>query len=448
MKMKLSDRDVINYWLSYLAKALLPLIIFPLCSARIEKTQLTAWLVAYTLISLGHSFDASFSLNIARHIAYNKGEQNQDRVIQIQTANYFSAKIYNFLALGVPIIVAAVASLSLLKIYEYHPTDELLLLVAIAAASVAFFFKTQTYTAYLIGLGQIAEVKKTETYAYSLSFLVTFGLSMLPTLPFQILAMTLTLAPCIIWTQQKSLAHLHGYKAKKHQQGEFTSAQIRSSSWRMALGTFAYVFTIQIILVFSPYLLEPDQVFDWVFTFKLLQTGAMFSAIPFYAKIPKLAELYSQQKELDFESLVKKCAKINFVLLVCFAIIIEALARWDYSVLNVNFSQLSHSSIQFLILFVLAERFNGIISQVSIMQNFVKIHLTNSAFAVVCLNLVIYFYFSTNTISLESVLFLSGICTLIPINLYFLRHVAYNSSIKLVTGMYISSSLFTSFIFL
>ncbi len=389
-------------WGSLLANSLSAVVVLPLVLTRFTAEEIIVWYLIVTFIGLQHVVDSGFSPTFSRIITYLVGGVGIDdlrRPSKIGTGTLDQADlgrvystmrpVYLRLAFVWTLLLLVVGSLALIRPISHTQDPRSAWLawgVVVAVSYVAF--QGERYVSYLLGLNQVALLRRWDTIAalgaIATSFLVLFAGGGLLGLVIANQAWQLFKVVRNRWLARTAMDGLmRTFPREPFDRRIFNS--IWPSAWRSGVGVLMSYGVIQSSGIIYAQVGATASVASYLLGMRFMQILTQFSAAPFYSKLPVYSRLYAEGKIQELLQLAQRGMRLAHWAYVlgfgCMAFLMEPILRQIGS--NASFPSQLLWTLMGLAFF--AERFGAMHIQLYSTTNHIIWHVANGVCGVIYL---------------------------------------------------------------
>jgi hypothetical protein len=389
-------------WGSILATALSALVVLPLVLTRFAPEEIVLWYLMMTFVGLQHVVDLGFGPTSSRIITYvTSGVKTDDlrRPSKAGTGTFevgdlnrvYSTMSSVYFKLGAlwTLLLLVVGSLALMRpIAATQDPDSAWIAWGVIVAASYVSFAGERYGSYLMGLNQVALLKRWETLAAlgatATSCLVLYFEGGLLYLVIAQQAWQLLKVVRNRWLARSASGGL----MKHFQKMPFDKDIFHSiwpSAWRSGVGVLMSYGAIQSSGIIYAQVGEATAVASYLLGMRIIQILSQFSAAPFYSKIPLYAKMYAEGKRSDLTQAAQRGMRLSHWTFVIGFVSVALLAPplLDYIGSNAAFPGPLLWALMGLAYF--AERFGAMHIQLYSTTNHIIWHIANSVSGVIYL---------------------------------------------------------------
>ena len=270
-------------------------------------------------------FDFGFSPTLIRLLSYARADKEtsqslsgtEDRLIFSEVL-FAVSRVYKWLPFFVVLSLTIFGSWALL-IPISHTELGLVAWVSwgCVLASIGIALYGQMYAVYLQGIDRVGIFRRNEVFGFGLSILLSYLFFFFFEFDFLSVVFLSQLGPFINTLLHRREALRAGFGNEK---GDYASSvtmkRVWADSWRMGIGSVSLAGAYQGVGIFLGQSLDPSSLGSFLIGHRLIQTVAVFSNIPFYAYIPRMAVAYRSGDEVELRREVHLRTKLTLALLV------------------------------------------------------------------------------------------------------------------------------------
>jgi O-antigen/teichoic acid export membrane protein len=302
-------------WLSLAGRSAGLLIVTPLVLRFFTPAQTSLWFLFLTINAIAQMADFGFGPSFVRAISYARAGrtslQESERLLSgpnqplLATIYQFLLVSYNRLALIGGVVLLVLGTLALLKpISELRNPQEGWIAWGVVWAGSIIVFRNSAYTQWMIGLNQVALVRRTEA-ACSLVAVAFTAVVLLATHSFVATVFAASLAAAASSFVVRCVARSSALFRANHGSSEDSdkvSKFIWPAAWRSGVGALSCTALIQTLGILYAQVARPTEVAQYLLAMRVMQAAVQLSMVPFYSHIPHFSALYAAG---DKQALIK-----------------------------------------------------------------------------------------------------------------------------------------------
>jgi hypothetical protein len=360
---KIFSSATLMSWTSFLTKAAGVIVILPLMVTRFSTADVALWYIFVTAINFQILADLGVSSTLVRMFSYARSGlatselKNLQRQYTQETGrdyNWDTIKtiwqVMNFIY--VRIGLSLLVFISLTSYFLYHPilksSDPARSAIAWVVIVVTSFIQLRysTFSNYLQGMNQIALVKKWETFLNSFSIITNclilyFG--------GDILILVISNQFWAIVTIIRDLSLSRSISAGRYKTLDTRSGKnaivfdaIWPSVWRSGIGVLMSFGVLQIINMVMASDGKSKVIASYLLGYNLMRQISVFSQVPFYSRIPLLAQLRAQGDITSFTKVISRGMNLSYWSFILPVIAVGAIGTFGLKYIHshVNFPTL------------------------------------------------------------------------------------------------------------
>jgi len=322
---RLWNSPTFTTWGSFIAKPLNIVLLMPLILSIFPTEDTAVWFLFLLFIGLQNIADFGFGITFVRAIAYAVGgakeivifsnkaprktsqEPNNQLIAEIQHSMrwlYLGLALFTLLVLGSAGTWAVLKPLSESNYSGLH--GELAWAIIVLATSLRIY--ANSYKSYLLGLNEVALIKRWETLINSLQILSSYAVVwftkdlLLLVVVHQFWAVVL-----VVTFSQLSRYKKLNFKIKfSFETFKRIFLSIFPSAWRSWVGVLMSYGVLQLSGIIIAQMGNAAQTSAYLLSLKIADVLAQFSGAPFYSKLPLLARLKAEGKHEQLLKIAKK----------------------------------------------------------------------------------------------------------------------------------------------
>lgn len=315
-------------WGSLLTSSLSVVAVLPLVLTRFSPGEIILWYLMMTLLGLQHVVDVGFSPTFSRIISYLAGGVGIDDLRRPSTKGsgkldqgdlnrvYSTMRIiYSRLGLAWTLLLLLVGSWALNRpISQVQDPRSAWLAWAVIVGASYVSFRGEQYVSYLIGLNQVAPLRRWEVLAtagsIATSFLVLyFGGGLLALV---VANQTWQVFKVIRnrWLARSVLDGLMRSFSKEPLNKKILN-DIWPSVWRSGVGVLMSYGVIQSSGIIYAQVGSTADVASYLLAMRFMQILTQFSVAPFYSKIPVYSRLYGEGKKTELLHVAQRGMRLS-----------------------------------------------------------------------------------------------------------------------------------------
>lgn len=390
-------------WASFLARALSIFALAPLMLATLTPLEAALWFLLITLQGMQLLFETSIGAGFIRAIGYALGGARQVRDLRQVEAGDCSPNMALFSAvwgtMGLTYLGVAAATGLLIGGLALWSAPALLaqgglgqagtLAVLIFVAGAVMRAYIGRHISFLFAAGRIPLLRWTEAGYWSLAFLCTVlalwsGAGLLGV----VLAYQVPLALGLVWTvhiTRRDQADRPGFDANKGFDSDIL-AQLWPAFWRSGLGVGAFLLVTQGAGLYYARIGEPADVAAYLFAMSLMRPMMQFAQVPFFTKLPRLAELQASGARAEQIQIAQQAMRLSLWLLALMVLGIAA-ALWGMQAFDLSETQVPALLWAVIGLAACAERVGAMHLQLYSTTNHILWHWANGGTSVLFVGL-------------------------------------------------------------
>ncbi|WP_319435001.1 hypothetical protein [Mycobacterium sp. RTGN5] len=315
-------------WGSLLANSLSAVVVLPLVLTRFSAQEIVVWYLMATFLGLQHVVDIGFSPTFSRIITYLVGGLGIDElwrpsksgsgILDREDLNRVystMSSIYLWLGLAWTLLLLVVGSLALQRPISHVQDSRSAWLawgVILGVSYVSFW--GEKYVSYLMGLNQVALLRRWDTMA-ALGAIVS---------SFLVLYLGGGLLELVIANQSWQVLKVVRNRWLARSAGgammrEFTKTpfnrqifdSVWPSAWRSGIGVFLSYGVIQSSGIIYAQVGSTASVASYLLGMRFMQILTQFATAPFYSKIPVYSRLYAEGKKEELLQIAQRGMRLS-----------------------------------------------------------------------------------------------------------------------------------------
>jgi hypothetical protein len=356
MLRRIWNSPVLMTWGNLLAKSSSLILLLPLILTNFSSVDIVVWYVYSTIISLQMLIDFGFTPTITRIISYAYGglsirEIEKLTITDIKSEtiekrpNYSSIYIcyltskYAYLLLAVislcfsAVIGTWLVSDSLSS--STTPNDAWLgwWLVLIVSAVTLY---GNTYVSFLQGLNKVALVQRVQMFM-SIMSIISATLTLLMGQSILVVVSAFYAWNLVGVIANKMLTSKYINKSDNNKANfDFFRKIIWSNAWRSGVGVMLSLGLVQFSALIVTKIASPAVAATYMLSLQLVRAASSFSQAPFYAKLPKLAQLYAQSSIDTLVTIAKKGILFSLLTFILITIFIGTFGSYFLEMIGAN----------------------------------------------------------------------------------------------------------------
>lgn len=370
---RMFHRDVVASWLSIFSKVGLTLLLMPYVLSHYPSSESSLWIFLMSITTFQIAADFGFSQTAIRYYGAAKNDEYFCKIYFAFKKQYRIIAVISFvLMLGVTYfpVVQAVAHIEAGDEYWFSWFAMVMLTAVIIYGNL--------YSSALFGVGRIYQLRMRETLFNIVALFVMFVMLYFE-IDLSVLAVVAPLASVVnvVFNRIDLLASKGVLKIEPNCENENIVGDIWSKVWRSGLGVLFSFLILQFIIMAGVVLLEPSVSAGLTFQIRLIMLVSLVSQVPFYTKIPKMAEMFACGDFSGVKGLVREKVLFSSFLYVIACVFVFVIFSFSYTA--AFFSSLKFN-IPVWILFSMAfflERLGAMRVQVYSLTNIIVWHIFN-----------------------------------------------------------------------
>ncbi|MEZ0359013.1 hypothetical protein [Mycobacterium sp. SA01] len=315
-------------WGSLLANSLSAVVVLPLVLTRFSTQEIVVWYLIATFLGLQHVVDIGFSPTFSRIITYlfggigvddlrrpsksGTGVLDRDDLNRVYST---MSSIYLWLGLAWTLLLLVVGSLALNRPISQlqDPRSAWLAWAAVLGVSYISFWG-EKYVSYLMGLNQVALLRRWDTMAalgaILSSFLVLYLGGGLLALVIANQSWQLLKVVRNGWLARSANgAMMRGFTKRPFNRQIFNA--VWPSAWRSGVGVLLSYGVIQSSGIIYAQVGSTASVASYLLGMRFMQILTQFSQAPFYSKIPVYSRLYAEGKKDELLQIAQRGMRLS-----------------------------------------------------------------------------------------------------------------------------------------
>ena len=341
MLRRIWNSPVLMTWGNLLAKSSSLILLLPLILTNFSSVDIVVWYVYSTIISLQMLIDFGFTPTITRIISYAYGGLSIREIEKLTISDiksetiekrpnyssiyicYLTSKYAYLLLVVISLCFSAVIGTWLVSdslSSSTTPNDAWLgwWLVLIVSAVTLY---GNTYVSFLQGLNKVALVQRVQMFM-SIMSIISATLTLLMGQSILVVVSAFYAWNLVGVIANKMLTSKYINKSDNNKANfDFFRKIIWSNAWRSGVGVMLSLGLVQFSALIVTKIASPAVAATYMLSLQLVRAASSFSQAPFYAKLPKLAQLYAQSSIDTLVTIAKKgilFSLLTFILITIF----------------------------------------------------------------------------------------------------------------------------------
>lgn len=413
-------------WGSFASKSLIIIVIFPLVLKKFSTEEIALWFLFATIISLQSLIDLGFTPSFVRIISYAMGgikkedlksprgfylhKPNFQLLTEINSTMKSIFSILSFFWLLILIVFGSLAvnkNINLLS-NDYEGWFSWLIIVIVSVIN----FYSNSYSAFLQGLNQIALLRRWETLFNIISIIFSFTIL---TLDKGLLWLVAINQIMVFFSSIRNRALSRRIIKKLKIQNSLSKFKVDTeifkaiwpSAWKSALGIIMSFGVTQFTGIYFAQVGNVEMVAQYLFALRIITFINQFSQAPFYSKIPFLSKLFAQNKIEDISTISKKSMNLSFLTFVLPFGLTLLFGKFFLNLINSNIDFPDITLWSLIGLAFLCERFGAMHIQIYSLSNNIIWHKANGISGLLNILLILLLYKKIGVYAFPISMFLS-----------------------------------------
>jgi len=343
-------------WGNLLAKSSSLILLLPLILTNFSSVDIVVWYVYSTIISLQMLIDFGFTPTITRIISYAYGglsirEIEKLTITDIKSEtiekrpNYSSIYICYLTSKYAYLLLAVIALCFSAVIGTWLVSDSLSSsttpndawlgwwLVLIVSAVTLY---GNTYVSFLQGLNKVALVQRVQMFM-SIMSIISATLTLLMGQSILVVVSAFYAWNLVGVIANKMLTSKYINKSDNNKANfDFFRKIIWSNAWRSGVGVMLSLGLVQFSALIVTKIASPAVAATYMLSLQLVRAASSFSQAPFYAKLPKLAQLYAQSSIDTLVTIAKKGILFSLLTFILITIFIGTFGSYFLEMIGAN----------------------------------------------------------------------------------------------------------------
>lgn len=389
-------------WGSLLANSLSAIVVLPLVLTRFSAQEIVVWYLMATFLGLQHVIDIGFSPTFSRIITYLVGGVTLDDlrrpsksgtgILDREDLNRVystMSSIYLWLGLAWTLLLLLVGSSALKRPISQVDDSRSAWIAWLVILGVSYIsFWGEKYVSYLMGLNQVALLRRWDTIA-AIGAIVT---------SFLVLYLGGGLLALVIGNQSWQVLKVvrNGWLARSAADGVMRGFSkqpfsrpifnaVWPSAWRSGVGVLLSYGVIQSSGIIYAQVGSTASIASYLLGMRFMQILTQFSQAPFYSKIPVYSRLYAEGKKEELLQIAQRAMGLSHWAFVVGFLGIEFVVQPLLEIIGSNASFPPPLLWTLMGLAFFAERFGAMHIQLYSTTNHIVWHIANGVSGVIYL---------------------------------------------------------------
>ena len=356
MLRRIWNSPVLMTWGNLLAKSSSLILLLPLILTNFSSVDIVVWYVYSTIISLQMLIDFGFTPTITRIISYAYGGLSIREIEKLTISDiksetiekrpnyssiyicYLTSKYAYLLLVGISLCFSAVIGTWLVSdslSSSTTPNDAWLgwWLVLIVSAVTLY---GNTYVSFLQGLNKVALVQRVQMFM-SIMSIISATLTLLMGQSILVVVSAFYAWNLVGVIANKMLTSKYINKSDNNKANfDFFRKIIWSNAWRSGVGVMLSLGLVQFSALIVTKIASPAVAATYMLSLQLVRAASSFSQAPFYAKLPKLAQLYAQSSIDTLVTIAKKGILFSLLTFILITIFIGTFGSYFLEMIGAN----------------------------------------------------------------------------------------------------------------
>ncbi|MBT5398936.1 hypothetical protein HOL24_00180 [bacterium] len=356
MLRRIWNSPVLMTWGNLLAKSSSLILLLPLILTNFSSVDIVVWYVYSTIISLQMLIDFGFTPTITRIISYAYGGLSIREIEKLTISDiksetiekrpnyssiyicYLTSKYAYLLLVVISLCFSAVIGTWLVSdslSSSTTPNDAWLgwWLVLIVSAVTLY---GNTYVSFLQGLNKVALVQRVQMFM-SIMSIISATLTLLMGQSILVVVSAFYAWNLVGVIANKMLTSKYINKSDNNKANfDFFRKIIWSNAWRSGVGVMLSLGLVQFSALIVTKIASPAVAATYMLSLQLVRAASSFSQAPFYAKLPKLAQLYAQSSIDTLVTIAKKGILFSLLTFILITIFIGTFGSYFLEMIGAN----------------------------------------------------------------------------------------------------------------
>jgi len=356
MLRRIWNSPVLMTWGNLLAKSSSLILLLPLILTNFSSVDIVVWYVYSTIISLQMLIDFGFTPTITRIISYAYGGLSIREIEKLTISDiksetiekrpnyssiyicYLTSKYAYLLLVVISLCFSAVIGTWLVSdslSSSTTPNDAWLgwWLVLIVSAVTLY---GNTYVSFLQGLNKVALVQRVQMFM-SIMSIISATLTLLMGQSILVVVSAFYAWNLVGVIANKMLTSKYINKSDNNKANfDFFRKIIWSNAWRSGVGVMLSLGLVQFSALIVTKIASPAVPATYMVSLQLVRAASSFSQAPFYAKLPKLAQLYAQSSIDTLVTIAKKGILFSLLTFILITIFIGTFGSYFLEMIGAN----------------------------------------------------------------------------------------------------------------
>ena len=412
MLRRIWNSPVLMTWGNLLAKSSSLILLLPLILTNFSSVDIVVWYVYSTIISLQMLIDFGFTPTITRIISYAYGGLSIREIEKLTISDiksetiekrpnyssiyicYLTSKYAYLLLVVISLCFSAVIGTWLVSdslSSSTTPNDAWLgwWLVLIVSAVTLY---GNTYVSFLQGLNKVALVQRVQMFM-SIMSIISATLTLLMGQSILVVVSAFYAWNLVGVIANKMLTSKYINKSDNNKANfDFFRKIIWSNAWRSGVGVMLSLGLVQFSALIVTKIASPAVAATYMLSLQLVRAASSFSQAPFYAKLPKLAQLYAQSSIDTLVTIAKKGILFSLLTFILITIFIGTFGSYFLEMIGAN-ATFPEKYFWFILSFAfLIERLGASYLQLYSLTGDIIWHIANGVTGILVIIFILYNY--------------------------------------------------------